>query len=243
MNADSALRLADHPQNRALSSSGQRGGIILKLILLFFLLAVVAGLYLFRAPILRSVGGWYVVNESLQPADAIVVLGDDNYFADRAARAAELFHARWAPHVVASGRYLRPYASLTQLMQKDLTDRGVPLSAIVLLPIEATNTREEAIEIRELAKRQHWTRLLVVTSNYHTRRVHFVYARVFDSSIDVRVVAAPDSYFDPDHWWQSRWGAKTLFTESVALVVAFWETRGQQSPPAVSPATPPAPAP
>lgn len=221
--------------------SPQRGGIILKLIALFILLALIAGLYLFRAPILRSVGAWYVVNDSLQPCDAIVVLGDDNYYGDRAAHAAELFHARWAPHVVASGRYLRPYASITQLMQKDLTDRGVPPAAIILLPSEAANTREEAIEIRELARRERWTRLLIVTSNYHTRRVHFVYSRVFDSSIEVRVVAARDSTFDPDHWWQSRGGAKTLFVESVALVVAFWETRGPQSPRAVPPPVPPAP--
>jgi len=212
----------------------QRGGITLKLLCLFFVFAIFAGLYLFRGPILRTVGAWFVVNESLQPGDAIVVLGDDNYLAERAARAAELFKERWAPRVVASGRYLRPYATVTQLTQKDLADRGVPAAAIVPFPNHGSNTREEAYEVQKLARRERWSRLLVVTSNYHTRRTRFIYRRVFDSSIDVRVVAARDSAFDPDRWWQSRGGLKILFNETVGLLVAFWETRGAEPAPAES---------
>ena len=74
--------------------------------------------------------GWRAASGSWtkdpRAADAIVMLGDDNYDADRATRAAELFKAGWAPRVIASGRYLRPYASIAELEEHDLIDRGVP---------------------------------------------------------------------------------------------------------------------
>jgi uncharacterized SAM-binding protein YcdF (DUF218 family) len=214
----------------------QRGGIILKLLALLLLLVLIAGVYLFRQPILRTIGGWLVVDEAPQASDAIVLLSDDTYLAERAARAAELYHQRWAPRVVASGRYLRPYASIAQLMQKDLADRSVSGDAIVPLPHMAANTREEAYVVRELVRRQRWNRILVVTSNYHTRRARLIFRRVLDPSTELRVIAAHDSSFETDRWWRSRAGLKVMFLEIVGLGVALWETSGEE------PAAPPAPA-
>ena len=114
--------------------SRQRGGIISKLIALLVLLALLAVVYLLRHPLLRAAGEWWVVDDGLAPADAIILLSDDNYFADRAARAAELYHGRWAPRIVASGRMLRRYAGIAELMQRDLVERGVPADAVVRLP-------------------------------------------------------------------------------------------------------------
>src|SRR5208282_2235482 len=102
--------------------------------------------YLVRQPVLRLAGGFWVVDEAPQAADAIVMLGDDNYNADRATRAAELFKAGWAPRIVASGRYLRPYASIADLEAHDLSDRGVPATAVVRLAHHAEDTHEECVE-------------------------------------------------------------------------------------------------
>ncbi len=90
-------------------------------------------LYLARHPLLRLAGSFWIVDEEPQNSDAIVILGDDNLNADRAARAAELFKSGLAPRVIASGRFLRPYASIAELEQHDLTDRGVPPAAVVRL--------------------------------------------------------------------------------------------------------------
>ena len=64
--------------------------------------------YLARHPILRFAAESWVIDEPAAHADAIVVLGDDNFYADRATHAAELFRQGVAPVVVASGRRLRP---------------------------------------------------------------------------------------------------------------------------------------
>ncbi|MBI1738893.1 MAG: YdcF family protein [Acidobacteria bacterium] len=217
------------PHNAASLAHRQRGGVILKLLSWTFILAVVAVIYVLREPLLRTVGEFWVVEDQPEKADAIFLLGDDNYPADRATRAAELYREGWAPRIVASGRFLRPYASLAELMQHDLTDRGVPSSAIIRLPSFAANTREEAVLLRRLTDRQHWRRVLVVTSNYHTRRARHIYTRVFRDSADVRTIAARDAGYTPARWWRSRSGLKIFFLELGAYPVAIWETRNTES--------------
>lgn len=203
---------------------GQRGGIIRRVLVALFVLLTLVCLYLLRGPILRGAAQLLIVEDDLEPADAIVVLGDDNYAGDRAARGAELFHARWAPVVVASGRYLRPYASVADLIARDLAERGVMNDAIIPLRHRATSTREEAVAASELARERRWRRLIVVTSNYHTRRARYIFRDVLGPDFDIRVAPAADSEFDPRAWWQSREGCKTFARESAAWLLAVWES-------------------
>ena len=128
----------------------QRGGIFFRLLALLMLAMLVAAVYLVRHPLLRLAGGWWEVDDRPERADAIVVLGDDNFGGDRAARAAELFRGGMAPIVVASGRLLRSYAGIAELIERDLQTQGVPASAIVRFPQRAGNTREEAQALRDL---------------------------------------------------------------------------------------------
>ena len=221
--------------------SRQRGGIISKLIALLVLLALLGVVYLLRHPLLRAAGEWWVVDDGLAPADAIILLSDDNYFADRAARAAELYHGRWAPRIVASGRMLRRYAGIAELMQRDLVERGVPADAVLRLAHTADSTREEAQVAQRLVVERGWHRVLVVTSNYHTRRTRYIYRRVFPPAVEVRVAPARDSAFDPEHWWQSRREVKLFFYETLAFPLAMWELRHASTPPKRLRAAPAAP--
>ena len=138
-----------------------------------------------RHPAARLAGSFWIVNETPAASDAIVILGDDNYGGDRATRAAEIFKAGMAPRVVASGRYLRPYASIAELEQHDLTDRGVPATAIVRFDQHAENTKDEAVALAQLISARGWKRIL--WSPRITTRVapaisasaHFLPAQIF----------------------------------------------------------------
>jgi uncharacterized SAM-binding protein YcdF (DUF218 family) len=203
----------------------QRGGIFFRLLFFLFVLAVVCLLYLVHDPLLRMVGKFWVVDDAPQVSDAIVMLGDDNYSGDRAARAAELFREGLAPRVIASGRYLRPYASIAELEEHDLTDDGVPAGAIVRLAHRAENTRDESREISQLIASRGWKRILLVTSNYHTRRARYICIRAFPPGTLLRVVAARDSDYDPHDWWRTRTGLKIFGHEAIGMLVALWEMR------------------
>ncbi len=202
----------------------ERGGIIFKLLVLLALLTVLGLVYLLRHPLLRAAGEFWVVDEPPQAADAILLLSEDNFNADRATRAAELYRG-WAPRVVASGRMLRRYAGLAELMQRDLVERGVPAEAVVRFAHTADNTAEEAQALRQLVVERGWRRVLVVTSNYHTRRARYIFRRVFPLQVEVRVAAARDSGYDPDRWWQSRLGKKLFLRETLGFCWAMWELR------------------
>jgi uncharacterized SAM-binding protein YcdF (DUF218 family) len=205
--------------------ASQRGGIFFRLLFLMFLAVFVLFLCLIRHPLLRLAGGFWVVDDGPQHADAIVMLSDDNYQAERAAHAAELYKDGWAPRVVASGRLLRPYAGIAELEEHDLKDRGVPAGAIVKFPQNGRNTREECAAIGAFVSSRGWKRILLVTSNYHTRRAKYICSRVFPPGMILRVSPARDSDYDPANWWKTRQGTKMLFNESVGLVVAMWELR------------------
>jgi uncharacterized SAM-binding protein YcdF (DUF218 family) len=206
------------------------GGIFFRLLFLLVLLGLLGVLYVARHPLLRLAGQFWVVDEPATPSDALIVLGDDNYAADRAFRAAELYRAGVAPVVVASGRMLRPKVSLAGIMERDLESYGVPAGSIVKLEHRAQNTREEAVEAARLVQSRGWKRVLVVTSNYHARRARFIFRRILPSNVSVRVSGARDSEFDPSRWWETRQGQKLFLTELLAYLVARWELRRKPAP-------------
>jgi uncharacterized SAM-binding protein YcdF (DUF218 family) len=205
----------------------ERGGITAKVIGLLCFVLVLAGLYLTRRPLLRFAGESLIVEDPLQKADAIVVLSMDNFYADRATRSAEIYRQGLAPLVVASGERLRPFAGVAELMEHDLLERGVPKEKILRFAHDSENTREEAEALAKLVAEKKWKSVIVVTSNYHTRRARYIFARIFPGTISVSIAAARDGDFDPEHWYEKRKGIKLFVREVGGLAVAIWELRGK----------------
>lgn len=214
-------------RRRCLSRGPEDGGIVSTLISILFLVLLCATLFLARRPILHYMAVEWIVEDPLDHADAIVILGDDNFYADRATRAAELYRRQMAPVVVASGRMLRPSAGIAELTQHDLIERGVPKDHILPFSHRANNTREEAQALAPLARQRKWHRVIVVTSNYHTRRSRYIFSRVFPPDISVLIASAPDADFDPQDWWTKRVSVKLFARELAGMAVAVWELHGR----------------
>jgi uncharacterized SAM-binding protein YcdF (DUF218 family) len=204
---------------------GEQGGIFFRLIFFLLLFGFVVLIYMARQPLLRFAGEYWVVDEPSAQSDALIVLGDDDYAADRAFHAAELYREGVAPVVVASGRMLRKDFSIADVMAHDLESFGVPAKSVVKLTHRAQNTRDEAAEVARLIQSRGWKRVLVVTSNYHARRARFIFERTLPANLTLRVSGARDSEFDPSRWWQTRQGQKLFFTELAGYLVARWELR------------------
>jgi uncharacterized SAM-binding protein YcdF (DUF218 family) len=209
------------------ANASELGGIFLNLVILLFLVIFCAVLYLVRRPILRLAAEAWIVEDPLDKADALIVLGDDNFYADRATRGAQLFREGKAPMIVASGRRLRPNAGIAELMEHDLIERGVPRDKIARFVQDADSTVEEAQALTRLAKEKKWHSVIVVTSNFHTRRARYIFRRVFPQGVEVRIASARDGDFDPEHWWEKRKSTKELTREFAGMVVTWWELRGK----------------
>jgi uncharacterized SAM-binding protein YcdF (DUF218 family) len=208
-------------------NQGQLGRIFLNLMILLFFVIFCFVLYLVRRPVLRFMAESWIVEDPLDKADVLIVLGDDNFYADRATRGAQLFREGKAPMIVASGRRLRPNAGIAELMEHDLVERGVPKDKIVRFTHDGDNTLEEAQVLSRLAKDRKWRSAIVVTSNFHTRRARYIFRHVFPQGMEVRVASARDGDFDPEHWWEKRKSIKELTLELAGMMVTFWELRGR----------------
>ena len=201
----------------------QSGGILFSLITLLVVILVFAVLYVARHPIFRLIGEGWVVEDTLERSDAILVLSDDNFYADRATRAAQIYRQGLGAVVVASGRRLRPYAGVSELMEHDLIERGVPKDKILRVAHDSDNTREEAKALAEVARQKKWRIVIVVTSNYHTRRARYIFTHIFPADVRLQITGAHDGDFDPESWWEKRISIKKLVREMAGMIVAIWE--------------------
>src|SRR5438445_13792581 len=103
-----------------------------------------------------------------------------------------------------SGSRLRTKSGIAELTEHNLSERGVPSDKIVRFAHDADSTLEEAQDLARLAKERKWRSVIVVTSNFHTRRTRYIFRRVFPKGMEVRVASARDGDFGPERWCDRR---------------------------------------
>jgi uncharacterized SAM-binding protein YcdF (DUF218 family) len=161
-----------------------------------------------------------IENDGPQKADAILVLGgDDAGF--RIIKGAQLAQAGYAPYVIVDGpKVLGGHESDATLRYAEQNGYPNSLFRPLLLPTGVNSTRAESQYVGLYLNQEHIRKILLVTSNYHTRRA----ARLMRSAnpwLHVVVVAAPDQFFTPDGWWKRREGQKTFLLEWMKTVAAW----------------------
>jgi uncharacterized SAM-binding protein YcdF (DUF218 family) len=207
-------------------------------VLSFFLLLFLLGLslFLFRRPLLTHFADYLIISDALEKADAIAVLSGEA--PTRCHKAAALFLHGWAPSILVTKSYypdeahvLRGYG-VWELESHEkclavLRFHHVPDRAIEILDGYNESTADEAIRLRHYLHERGIERLIVVTSNYHTRRSRLLFRRVFrDTGIQITVQAAPANFsFDPNAWWTRRKDRTVLLLEYQKLLfyaVRYW---------------------
>ena len=153
-------------------------------------------------------------------ADAIVVLAGDGY-GNRIRAGADLALRGYAPVVLASGAAWIYGVCECDLAIDNAARNGYPRSLFEPLRNDATSTDAEARVIFAEARRRGWKSILIVTSDYHTRRTRILLNRLRPPDLRLIVVAAPDRFFRADRWWWHRESRKTLLTEWAKLAAAM----------------------
>ena len=186
------------------------------LLLLSLIAAIVV--YVFHVPVLTALGSYLVLDQPPVKADAVVVLGGDD-FGMRTAKAAQLVQAGYAPYALLSGP---PILSVheSELMLDFALKHGYPASLFQQYPHDANSTREEETVLAPELQRRGVHRILLVTSNYHSRRATYLFHQIAPW-LTVQTVDAPDAYFTPGTWWKTRRGRKTFALEWLKTV-ATW---------------------
>lgn len=190
------------------------------------LLLVLAFLFLGRNRILRAIGHHLIVQDPVEQVDALFVLSGNSF--DRGREAARLYKAGHAPTVVCLGGEPNPALELYgihdltgQMTQGVLREEGVPNSAIELLP-EGTSTFEEFQAIVERCHARGWKTVMVVSSLFHTRRIHeFFRLRLHFEGIRMVLRGSAESAFSEDEWWKREPGLIFVANEYIKRLY-YW---------------------
>jgi len=191
------------------------------------LVAAAAAVVLMREPILRLAGGWLVRADPLQHADVIVIATDAN--GSGALEATDLVRAGFAPRVaVFSGlpdpveqEFIRrgaPYFNSAATAIRQLHSLGVTATEVIPQPVGGTN--DEGHSLPPWCAAHGYHRVIFVSTPDHSRRTRRVLRRATQGApIDVIVVYAHYSDFNPDSWWSSRGGTRIWIVESQKLML------------------------
>ena len=193
-------------------------------------------------------GRWLVREDTLSPADAVVVLSGSMPY--RAEEAGRLFEIGKAPEVWVS-RPENPAADLEKFgikfvgeeeyNRQVLIRQGVPESSIHIFPDPIVDTEQEVNEIAREMRRAGKTKVIIVTSPQHTRRVRTLWKKLVGREFQAIVRAAYEDPFDADHWWRNTRDTFSLVREMMGLVNAWTglsvrpmtSPRSASSPPSV----------
>ena len=179
---------------------------------------------------LRAAGRLLIVDDPLQPAQSIVVLGGQVPF--RAMEAAAIYRQGWAREVwLTEGGVFAEDVALQKLgidrpgeytYSRGVLERlGVPLSAIRVLPGANQNTAHEVRTIDRELKASGGHRVIIITSKYHTRRVRALWRLLAHRDAEAIVRYTPDDPFDPAHWWRNSDDANRVTHEWFGLLNAW----------------------
>lgn len=163
--------------------------------------------------------GRVLVVRDLRKADAIVVLNGESD--RRPALGVELLRQGYAHRVLLDASQDTRVYHLTQAQIAEEYIRTLPpeiAGAVSVCALSALSTREEARQVRHCLDAVGAHSVLVVTSEYHTRRAASIFRHVLsDRTIGVAGAVEPEEF--GVLWWRHRQWAKTTVAEWTRL---FW---------------------
>lgn len=176
---------------------------------------------------LRNFGNWLALDEPLARSQAIVVFGGQVPF--RAIEAAKLYRAGWAPEVwLTQGEPTVEDDALARIGLGEMAEHeisrlvlsklDVPPEAIRVLPGAVSNTVAEVLVTAGHAAPD--SRVIIVTSKPHARRVRITWNAVASSRAAI-VRYASDDPFDPPHWWRTSTDVLSMARESLGIMNAW----------------------
>lgn len=159
-------------------------------------------------------------NEATHIVEYGVVLSGGAF--DRGNAAALLYKNGDIQQFVCTGKNQSPdlKAFGTDTLESDLTKlqmtkQGVPDSLIYLIK-EGTSTLEESEAILTFCKNNSIKEIAIISSKFHTRRVHQVFTQKFKKDkIEVFIYGAPSSVYKELEWWQNEYGLIALNNEYI----------------------------
>ncbi len=169
------------------------------------------------AAVFSANAGRLLVIDAPEPSDVIVVLAGETD--RRPARALQLMEQGYAPRELLDVPATAKIYEFTQLELAQKYIQDLPQGkSIGICMIEGMSTRDESRDVEKCLAHEDGSRVLIVTSEFHTRRALSIFRREVPGKT-FSVAAARDSSQFGTKWWSQRQWAKTCVEEWLRF---FW---------------------
>lgn len=152
--------------------------------------------------LLTAIRPFLVVSSPLPSAKTIIILAGS--YEERIPVVAGLYHKVKAEKIIVtddnvrrgwSRKHQRNLYSRERIYEA-LTEMGVPGKAIVNLPFGKSGTVFDALAVRDYLLKERVGEIMLVTSDYHTRRTLWIFRRVLhDLPVTIGITPAPSPLF------------------------------------------------
>ncbi len=175
-------------------------------------LAVVAAVVMMD---LAANAGKVLVVDEPERSDVILVLAGETEH--RPARALALFDQGYAQRVVLDVPAAAKVYDFTQVQFAEKYVQGLPqAAAVTICPIDGLSTRDESHDAERCLEHEAGKRILLVTSDFHTRRALSVFRHEIPGKVFSVAASRDDTQFG-ERWWAHRQWAKTCLDEWMKL--------------------------
>jgi hypothetical protein len=180
---------------------------------------LVSVLLIFVCVALASKAGSFLFLDEPRPSDVILVLaGETNR---RPALALQLLAQQYGRRIVLDVPTNSTIYEFTQLQLAQRYIQDLPQRAsISVCPIDGLSTKDESKDVEKCLAREAATSVLIVTSDFHTRRALSVFQREVPQ-YRYSVAAARDEEHFGIRWWRHREWARTVAYEWLRLI--WWK--------------------
>jgi DNA-binding NarL/FixJ family response regulator len=167
--------------------------------------------------------GAFLVVDSPQPSDVIVVLAGETDHRPR--RALDLLAQHYGQRIILD---VPTNATIYEFTQIDLAKKYIQdlpqASLLSVCPIDGLSTKDESKDVEKCLQQQRAKKVLIVTSDFHTRRALDVFRREVPE-YEYSVAGAENSEAFGEQWWSHRQWAKTFVDEWLRLL--WWKAIDQ----------------
>jgi hypothetical protein len=172
---------------------------------------------------LAARAGKFLLVDAPRPSDVILVLAGETD--QRPRRALELLAQGYGRRVVIN---VPAAAKVYEFSQVELARKYIqdlPQAALVsVCATEGLSTKDESKDAEKCLEREAAKSVLIVTSDYHTRRALDIFRRELPGR-EYSVAAARDDSQFGTRWWRHRQWAKTFVDEWLRLI--WWKAVDQ----------------
>ena len=197
--------------------------------LIYFVLSIfmtLVLLYLVREPLLRGVGKLLIAEDTPMPVEAAFILS--GYVLERCTAGAEVYKQGMTPKLIVTGENTN---QALQAVGMEITEAELAYRALRKLEVDSaaieviergTSTFEESDEILGISQTRGYSRIMIITSKFHTRRVRSVFRDKFrEAGIEIILRGAEPLEYDIDRWWESE-SAMIFVNNEYIKAVYYW---------------------